>query len=79
MPEAPLSRVENYRVNALERLLQVAATSTAKTAAKKYEVRWLDALPLQELSASAHAKLRNFTEKRLPRWIADQDKRARKR
>lgn len=66
-------------VDALERVLQVASSHTAATAARKLGIDWMETLPLKELQESPHAKLRNFVEKRLPRWVADRQKHQRKR
>jgi hypothetical protein len=54
----------------LEELLSVASTHTAATAARKYGIQWIDALPVKELLASENPRLHNFATKRLPQWQA---------
>ncbi len=54
-------------VVALERTLQIIGSPSAKKLGAQHGIKWLAALPLQELAASKDAKLKNFSEKRLPR------------
>lgn len=80
-----LAEVERGRLGArnfldsLELVLQIAGSRRAATAARKYGIKWTDVLPLKELAESRHAKLRNFSEKRLPQWLAHQQRPRRSR
>jgi len=55
-------------LDSLERIIQIASTRTASSVTRMYGIRWLDSIPIPDLLASRSTKLRNFVEKRLPRW-----------
>ncbi len=52
-------------------MCEFALTKTAKKAVQMYNLNWVETMPLQELRETSEKKLKNFMEKRLPRWIKE--------
>lgn len=56
-------------VNLLEETMAFATSTSGIKARKKHGIDWRTALPIASLGEVTNAKLRNFRDKRLPRWM----------
>ena len=58
-------------VNMLEETMALATSTSGMKARKRHNVDWTTVLPITELDRVRNAKLQNFRDKRLPRWLGD--------
>ena len=57
-------------VNLLEEALALATSPSGEEAWRKHHIDWTTVLPVAALAKVTHARLQNFRDKRLPRWLA---------
>jgi len=56
-------------VNMLEETMALAMSRSGTKARKKHGIDWTTVLPITALEHVSSVKLRNFRDKRLPRWL----------